>query len=42
VFAELSDEIKLLKTLEIPTAITSVQASVETADAAASRPRLTA
>jgi lambda family phage portal protein len=42
VFAELSEEIKELKSLDIPTEITTVQAQAASADATASRPRLTA
>jgi lambda family phage portal protein len=42
VFRELADEIALLKSLDIPTEITTVQAQAASADATASRPRLTA
>jgi lambda family phage portal protein len=42
VFAELADEIATMKTLGIPTEITSVQAQALAAENAASRPRLTA
>ncbi len=41
-FTELSEEITLLTELNIPTAVTTVPAQVAAADAAGSRPRLTA
>jgi lambda family phage portal protein len=42
VFAELAEEIQTMKTLGIPTEVTSVQAQVAAAENAASRPRLSA